>query len=85
MAFLTSDKECSQYFRDAMTAQMHKLYFSYLRKLRYLSKADRKAVFNAAKPLAYLLDSEYTWPLYRKVYKLLGFKGLILVMKIMGR
>ena len=85
LAFFESDSECSDYFRDAMISQMHKLYFSYLRKLRFLKKEDRKEVLAAAKPLAYLLDSPHTWPTYRKLYKTLGFYGLILVMRITKR
>ena len=85
MEFLTTDTETSEYFRDAMTRQMHKLYFSYLRKLRFLKKADRKIVLAAAEPLAYLLDSECVDPKYRKLYKLLGFKGLVTVMRLMKR
>ncbi len=85
MEFLKTDKECSQCFRDAMTAQMHKLYFSYLRKLRFLKKQDRKVALAAAKPLAYMLDSRYAWPTYRKLYKLLGFKGLLMVMRFTKR
>jgi len=85
MEFLKTDTECSQNFRDAMTAQMHKLYFSYLRKLRFLKKQDRKAVLAAAEPLAYLLDSKYTWPTYRKLYKMFGFKVLVAVMRFTKR
>ncbi len=85
MAFFETDTQCSPYFRNAMIAQMHKLYFSYLRKLRYLKKEDRKEVLAAAKPLAYLLDSEHTWPLYRRLYKLLGFDGLVAVMRFTKR
>ena len=85
MEFLSTDKESSEYFRSAMTEQMHKLYFSYLRKLRFLKKADRKAVLKAAEPLAYMLDSKYTWPKYRRLYKLFGFRGLVAIMKITKR
>lgn len=85
MEFLTTDTEISECFRHAMTRQMHKLYFSYLRKLRFLKKEDRKVVLEAAEPLAYLLDSECVNPKYRKLYKLLGFKGLVTVMRLMKR
>lgn len=85
MTFIATDTQSSQYFRDAMARQMHKLYFSYLRKLRFLKKEDRKTVLAAARPLAYLLDSEYTWPKYRMLYKFLGFNGLVTVMKLTKR
>ncbi len=85
MEFLSTDKESSQYFRDAMTTQMYKLYFSYLRKFRFLKKSDRKKVLKAAEPLSYMLDSEYARPTYRKLYKLFGFRGLVAIMKITKR
>ncbi len=85
MEFLSTDTQSSQYFRDAMTRQMHKLYFSYLKKLRFLKKEDRKTVLAAARPLAYLMDSEHTWPKYRRLYKLLGFNGLVTVMRLTKR
>jgi len=85
MEFLTTDTECSNYFRNAMVVQMHKLYFNYLKKLHFLDKKDLKAVIAAAEPLAYLLDSECVDPKYRKLYKLLGFKGLVTVMRLMKR
>ena len=85
MEFLSTDRESSECFKDAMTNQMHKLYFSYLRKLRFLKKSDRKAVIQAAQPLAYMLDSKYAWPPYRRLYKLFGFKALVTIMKITKR
>ncbi len=85
MEFLSTDTQSSQYFRDAMTNQMQKLYFSYLRKLRFLKREDRKSVIKAAKPLAYLLNSKHTAPAYRRLYKLLGFNGLIAVMRLTKR
>ena len=85
LEFLKTDTSISKNFRNAMTRQMQKLFFNYLKKYKYLSNKDWKLVVKAAMPIAYLLDSDFVYSKYRTIYKLFGFKILVLIMRIAKR
>ena len=85
LEFLKTDTSISKNFRNAMTRQMHKLFFSYLKKYKYLSNKDLIPVVKAASPLSYLLDCDFVYSKYRTIYKLFGFKILVLIMRIATR
>ena len=83
--FINTDGNCSDTFRKAMLRQMEITYFSYIRKFKSIAKKEKSIVISAAKPLSFLLNSQYVRPKYRMLYKMFGFKGMVYIMLLLGR
>ncbi len=85
LEFIDDKSNCSEEFGNAMRRQIEMLYYNYFRKLRFLSNKDRAIVCKEAKKLSFLLDSKHIPSKFRRLYRILGFNFLNLLLKITKR